>query len=98
MQGLLGLVEKLLEARHHGVARDRLRPLPDLAVEGEVVGFHLRVGAVARRTDEHPAEGVEVEPREHLRVRRDVLDHRAALGSLVGYAPAPACCGSGAQE
>src|SRR5207248_6217366 len=69
-----------LEAAHHRIAADLLAPFADLPEDGEVFLVHLDVGLAAERADVAAAEGVEVEPREDVRVRGGELDHRARLG------------------
>jgi hypothetical protein len=94
-QGFLGLVEELLEAAHHGVARVLLAPRPDELPELAVFVGELVVGVMSRRANEHPAEGVEVEPREELGVLRDELDDRAGLGLAAGVVPRARLLGLG---
>jgi hypothetical protein len=80
VQGLVGLVGELLEARHHRVAGELLGPGAHLLEDLEVLLVELGVGGVAERADEDAAEGVEVEPGEDLRVARGELDDGARLG------------------
>ena len=87
VQRLLGLVEELVEAAHRRVARVLGHPRLDLLVDREIHRVHLGVGLVAERPDEHAAEGVQVEPREDVRVAGREFHDRARLGRAARIMP-----------
>jgi hypothetical protein len=84
VQGLVGLVEELVEAADGGVAGVLGHPGLHLLVDRQVAGVHLAVGLVAQRPDQHAAEGVQVQPHHDVRVSRGEVHHGARLGALPG--------------
>jgi hypothetical protein len=83
----VGLIQKLLEAGHGGVARVLQQPGLDLTEHGQVARIHLVIGRMPERTDGDATEGMQVQPGEDLRVPRRKGHDLTRLGLARGKRP-----------